>query len=58
MNERQKIGYLMSRGAKYLVLNDHRLTNEEYLKPFLINKMGHFSNIEIYDLRSIKMQLQ
>ena len=37
-------------GAKYLIINDPSLLNQEYLKPFLKNQIGVYQNISIYRL--------
>jgi hypothetical protein len=41
-------------GARYLIINNPELYKEEYLKPFIKNKIGSYKNIDIYDLSLIK----
>lgn len=41
----------IARGAKYLILNDTTLKREDYLKPYLLEKVGSYKNIEIFRLR-------
>ncbi|MEI7595979.1 MAG: glycosyltransferase family 39 protein [Bacteroidota bacterium] len=37
-------------GAKYLIIFDPSLVNQEYLKPFLKNQIGTYDNISIFKL--------
>jgi hypothetical protein len=53
----ERMEYFISEGAQYLVLNDPKIKNEEYLKPYLYSKIGQFNNIEIYDLRHLNKSL-
>ena len=41
-------------GVKYLILNDSSLLNENYLKPYLQNKIGQYKNIHIFKVGSDK----
>jgi hypothetical protein len=47
---KERITAFIRSGAKYLIINDQRILNEDYLKPFLINKIGEYKNICIYSL--------
>lgn len=46
-----RIEHFIKLGAKYLVVNDLYITNEEWLKPFLGHRMGDHDLARIYDLR-------
>ncbi len=41
----------IARGAKYLVINDTTITDQDYLKPYLSNKIGTYKNVEIFKLK-------
>jgi hypothetical protein len=41
----------IQKGAKYLFVNDSTLYNEEFLKPFITNKIGSYKNVDIYSLK-------
>ena len=41
----------ITRGAKYLIVNDTTLKSEGYLKPYLSDKIGTFRNVEIFRLK-------
>jgi len=45
-----EIEYLVQKGAKYLLIDDPELLKQDYLLPFLSNKVGSFMGIEIYQL--------
>lgn len=49
-HDKTELGKFIPKGAKYLIINDLELKNEEYLKPFLHNKIGIYKNVEIYRL--------
>jgi hypothetical protein len=40
--------FSFAKGAKYLIINDTTLKQEEYLKPHLTQKIGSFKNVEIF----------
>ncbi len=48
-----RIRHFIFLGAKYLVINNQDLYKEDYLKPFIKNKIGSYKNIDIYDLRNL-----
>jgi len=43
----------IDQGAKYLIVNDSTILNDNVMKPFIIKKIGESENIQIYDLRGI-----
>jgi hypothetical protein len=38
-------------GAKYLIVNDTSVLSQDYIKPFINNKIGQYQNIIIFNLR-------
>jgi hypothetical protein len=44
----------INNGAKYLVINDTTIIHNPEIQPFIINKLGEFKNIWVYDLRGIQ----
>jgi 4-amino-4-deoxy-L-arabinose transferase-like glycosyltransferase len=46
----EDITKLIRKGAKYLMLSDEKLQSEEFLEPFLSQKIGDFEGIAIYKL--------
>jgi hypothetical protein len=44
----------MDQGAKYLVVNDSTILKNEVIQPFLVDKLGEYKNISVYDLRDVK----
>jgi hypothetical protein len=48
-----RIKTFIDAGAKFLIINDAKLLEEEYLKPYLKNKIGEYKNITIYNLQNI-----
>jgi hypothetical protein len=49
-HDKTELGKFIPKGAKYLIINDLNIKNEEYLKPYLHNKIGTYKNVEIYRL--------
>ena len=43
----------IEQGARYLVVSDSTILNNDYIKPFTQNKIGQFKNISAYDLQNI-----
>ncbi len=41
-------------GAKYLVVNDTTILHNPEIQPFILNKLGEYKNIWVYDLQGIK----
>ncbi|MCF6242622.1 MAG: glycosyltransferase family 39 protein [Bacteroidales bacterium] len=39
-------------GAKYLLVNDSNYIKADYLKPFLVNKVGAYKNVTIYKINN------
>ena len=54
MESEQGFYQRIEQGAKYLVVNDSTLLNNDYIKPFVQNKIGQYKNIAVYDLKNIK----
>jgi len=48
-----RIKTFIDAGAKFLIINDKKLLDEQYLKPYLKNKIGEYKNIIIYNLQNI-----
>ena len=49
-----RIDFFISKGAKYLYISDSTVYNNksyQYLKPYLVKKIAHYKNIDIYDIR-------
>lgn len=44
----------IEQGAKYLIVNDTTILHKPEIQPFIVNKLGEFKNIWVYDLREIK----
>ena len=40
----------INKGAKYMFINNDKLLKEDYLQPFIKNKVGEFKNIRIFKL--------
>lgn len=40
-------------GVKYLIINDTSLLSQDFIQPFLKDKIGEYQNINIYDLQNI-----
>lgn len=40
--------YIAQNGAKYLIINDENYLNQEYLKPYIKNKIGQYQNVQIF----------
>lgn len=53
----EKINRLIKMGAKYLFINDSSLYKEEWIQPFIKNKIGTYQNIDIYYLGDNKNPL-
>lgn len=51
--ENEKINYFVKAGAKYLIINDKSLLEQERMKPFLKKKIGAYRNVTIFDLRDL-----
>ncbi|MDZ7774841.1 MAG: hypothetical protein U5L09_04110 [Bacteroidales bacterium] len=54
---KERIEYLMSKGAKYLFISDKKVYKEDkynYLEPYMKHKIGEYKNIDVYDLRPFK----
>ena len=49
-NRSEDIDNLIQKGAKYLFISDEKLLKEEFLSPFLSEKIGSYKGIEIYKL--------
>lgn len=47
---RERIIEKIGKGAMYLFINDSKIYKEEYIQPFIKNKIGTYKNIDIYDL--------
>ena len=54
ITEASQINDEIKRGAKYLIINNPDYYQKEFIKPFLIHKIGTYMNIDIFDLRSTK----
>ncbi len=48
-----RLKFNINNGAKYLFVLDDETLKQEYLQPFLKNKIGEYKNVKIFDLRSI-----
>ena len=46
----------IEQGAKYLVVNDSTIIQNEPLKSFTLNETGRFNNIIVYDLQNIELE--
>lgn len=46
----------IAQGAKYLVINDSTILSNEYLKPFVNNKIGQYKNVSVYCIQGIKSE--
>lgn len=44
----------IEQGAKYLIINDSTILSNEYIKPFICNKIGEYKNVLIYNIEGIK----
>jgi len=49
-NKKEDIENLIDKGAKYLFVSKPETLNNDFLKPFLTNKIGNFEGIEIFKL--------
>jgi hypothetical protein len=47
----QKIEFYKKLGVKYLIIIDPELEKEEYIQPYIKNKIGNYENADIFDLR-------
>jgi hypothetical protein len=54
-NNRETFYKRIAQGAKYLVINDTTILQNEVVQPFIIKRLGTYSNIAIFDLRDIKV---
>jgi len=43
----------IEQGCKYLIINDTALLKQDYIQPFLKEKIGEYQNINIYNLQNI-----
>jgi hypothetical protein len=46
-----QIYHLINKGAKYLLLSDQKLQQEQFLQPFMTQKIGDYQGIAIYKLQ-------
>ncbi|MBN1821460.1 MAG: glycosyltransferase family 39 protein [Prolixibacteraceae bacterium] len=46
----------IQRGAKYLFVSDSTLLEQDYIQPFIQDKIGKFKSIEVFDLRKIDIE--
>jgi hypothetical protein len=46
-----RLKFFMGKGARYLIINDPSLLEQEWMKPFLVKRMGTYKNVSIYDLK-------
>lgn len=49
----EKMDFFLQYGAKYLII-DSSLRCQSFMKPYITQKIGHYRNIEIFDLSSNK----
>lgn len=49
---KNRIDRLIELGAKYLIVNDSTIYMNEFIKPYLSNKIGAYNNVDIYKLTS------
>jgi hypothetical protein len=47
---KEEIQYLIDRGAKYLFISQPEILEQDFLQPFLTQKIGEFEGIAIYKL--------
>ncbi len=47
----------ISQGAKYLIISDTTILKKPVLQPFIKYKMKEYKNVIVYDLRSIKLNM-
>jgi len=40
-------------GTKYLIISEPSMLNDDWLKPYLKNKIGSYQNVTIYNLRNL-----
>ena len=52
-NKPEDINNLIQKGAKYLFISDPKLLKEEFLAPFLSNKIGDYEGVGIYKLSQL-----
>jgi hypothetical protein len=52
----QRMKRLIERGAKYLIVNDPGILNQDYLKPYLREPIGNYQNVTIFRLPSVPGQ--
>ncbi len=43
----------IEQGAKYLIVNDSTIINNDHIRPFTQNKLGEYDNIIVYDIQNI-----
>ena len=46
----------IGQGAKYLVINDSTYLQNQFVKPFIMNKIGEYKNVQVFDLQEIEMK--
>lgn len=46
----------IGQGAKYLVINDSTYLQNQFVKPFIMNKIGEYKNVQVFDLQGIEMK--
>ncbi len=49
-----RIRTFIGMGAKYLIINDEALLKAPDIQPFLVNKLGQYKNVSVYDLKGIE----
>jgi hypothetical protein len=43
----------MEQGAKYLIINDSTVLNRDVIQPFIVDKIGQYKNVFVYDLTEV-----
>lgn len=55
VQDAERITYLIQKGAKYLIINDIRILEDEYLQPFMQKPLKAEGDTRIFDLREINL---
>lgn len=50
LQKQERIEWAKEKGAQFLIINDSKLLNEEYLVPYLKNPIGEYKNVKVFKL--------
>ncbi len=55
LQDAERMNYLIQKGAKYLIVNDRSILENDYMKPFIQKPLGEYGDTKIFDLREFNL---